>query len=292
MGDGGAMELYQLEYFRILCRCGSFTKASQELMVTQPAISIAMKKLEEEYGELIDRKQKRFTLTETGERLFKWAISIHKEVTNMSKELSAEFKNKRETIKIALPMPLCPELTTALTTTFVNEHPDISIELLQKGPHTISSDLMSRTIDIGVLGKDMLHPMLQYQDYGNVEFYACFSPEHRFNEADRITPDMLREETILLSQSVSSISAPIRAYFDRHGIQPKCDYYNILPEETRKLAQRGSGIAFGPKAAGEAHSAPLLPPLYCELVVAWFEGPLTSQERALIDFIVGSARMV
>lgn len=254
-------------------------------MVTQPAISIAVKKLEEEYGELIDRKKKTFTLTQMGESLLKWAVSIHKKVTNMSMELGADFRNERETIKIALPLPLCPELLNALVTTFVNEHPDISVELLQKGPQGITNELVSRTIDIGVLCKDMLHPMLEYKDYKKVEYFACFSPEHRFNQYDRITPDMLRDETIILSQTMNSISVPIREYFDRHQIQPKCDYYNILPEETRKLARRGTEIGFAPEYVKEKNSVPLSPPLHCELVVAWFRGSLTRQEQELIDFI-------
>ena len=280
------MDLYQLEYFRVLCKFGSFTKASQALMVTQPAISIAVKKLEEEYGELINRKSKGFALTQVGEILLKWSESIHKEVTNMSMELNPEFQNKRKTVKIALPLPLCPELITELVTSFVQTHPDISIQMLQKGHIAIANDLVGRAIDVGVLCKDMLHPMLAWKDCRKVEFYACFSPNHRFSQCDYITPDMLADETLILSRTASSISGPIQAYFDRFNINPNCEFPEILPEDARKLAGQGAGVAFRPKHIKDKYSAPLSPPLYCELVVAWLKGNETKPVKELIDFIV------
>jgi DNA-binding transcriptional LysR family regulator len=259
-------------------------------MVTQPAISIAIKKLESEYGELINRKSKTFALTQMGERLLKWAVSIHKEVTNMSRELRTDFPTRRETIKIALPMALCPELMTGLATTFVNQHAEISIQILQKGHLSIVNDLINRTVDVGVLCKDMLNPMLESKNYRAVEFYAFFSNEHRFNTYDSITPEMLKDEVVLSSQTVNSISAPLQNYFLRHNIQPDCVYYDILPEDARKMAQRGTEIAFGPKYAGVKNSAPLSPPLYSELAVAWLKGTTTRQEEYLIDFIVESGQ--
>jgi len=279
------MELYQLEYFRILCKRGSFTEASRELMVTQPAISTAVKKLEAEYGELIDRKSKTFALTAAGESVLRRAVAIHREVTEMGIELGSDLSVRREDVKIAFPIPLCPELMTGLATAFVHRHPEITIQILQKGHISIANELLGRTIDVGILCKDMLRPGLDFADYRAVEFYAFFSPKHRFSQAEVITPEMLSGETIVFSRSANSISGAIQSYFDTNGIRPNCVYRNILPEDARKMARRGTEIAFGPKYAGGGNSAPLSPPLYCELAVAWLKGGKTKQETELIDFI-------
>ncbi|MBE6017611.1 MAG: LysR family transcriptional regulator, partial [Lachnospiraceae bacterium] len=70
------MELYQLDFFRILCKHGNFTSASDELNVTQPAVSTAVKKLEEELGKpLIDRNDKGFALTRAGEIVLGHAVN-------------------------------------------------------------------------------------------------------------------------------------------------------------------------------------------------------------------------
>ena len=78
------MELYQLEYFRVLCKYGSYTSASQELNVSQPAISMAIRKLEDECGgDIINRDSKNFALTPKGEVLQSWAVKIHNDVDSL-----------------------------------------------------------------------------------------------------------------------------------------------------------------------------------------------------------------
>lgn len=105
------MELYQLEYFRVLCKHGSYTSASQELNVSQPTISMAVKKLEEECGgDIIDRKRKSFALTKKGETLLTWAVVIHNDVESMLQAIDTFSTRQRELIRLAFPIPLCPEL--------------------------------------------------------------------------------------------------------------------------------------------------------------------------------------
>ena len=83
------MELYQLECFRVLCKHGNFTTASDELMVTQPAVSMAVKKLEEEFGAtLLNRLDRGFTLTQAGENVLRRAIAIHNETNALRQELA------------------------------------------------------------------------------------------------------------------------------------------------------------------------------------------------------------
>lgn len=62
------MEFYQLQYFEILCKYKSYTMAAQELNVTQPTVSIAVRKLEKELGVfLVEKNSRDFRLTPAGE---------------------------------------------------------------------------------------------------------------------------------------------------------------------------------------------------------------------------------
>lgn len=280
------MELYQLEYFRVLCKHGSYTNASQELMVTQPAISKAIKKLEEEYGELINHQSKTFALTSLGNVLLNGAVTIHNEIVILNLAMNTNSQKQQEIIRIGLTLPLCPDLIDSLVHHFISQHTDTSLNFFQKGPVEIAEGLINKTIDIGIVTKDMLNPMLESKDYKKLEYWACFSHEHKFNYCESITPEMLKDEDLILPIKISSLSKGIHNYLLSNSIEPNCLLYDILPGDTPQLARQGIGIAFSPKHICMLNSAPLQPPLNIDLVVAWRKGvKLTYQEQELISFI-------
>lgn len=288
------MELYQLEYFRILCKYRNFTSASEELGVTQPAVSTAVKKLEEEYDvELIDRDSKAFLLTQVGEMVLRRAITIHNEVTSMREELNANFSKKREVVRLAIPFTMCPGLLPELLSNYAVQNKAISLILQQKGHAAIAQGLVNRSIDIGVFSKDLVNPLLEQREYTRIEFYAAFSPEHRFNECETVTPDMLKEETLIFAKASKTIPGYIQKYLEDNGITPSKLFHDGFSDGNVHIAQRGQGIALAPRHIAGEHRAPLSPPLYCDLVVAWNgKNSLTKEQQDLIDFLIDNASVL
>lgn len=73
------MDLKQLEYFLACARCGSLTKAAEELYTTQPHVSLVIKSLERELGvSLFDRRTRGVELTEDGNRIYAYAVNAWK----------------------------------------------------------------------------------------------------------------------------------------------------------------------------------------------------------------------
>ncbi len=283
------MELYQLEYFRILCKYGNFTSAAEELMVTQPAVSMAVKKLEEEYNvELIDRDSKAFALTPAGETVLRRAVAIHNEVAGMRQDLNAGFFKKREVIRLAIPVTMCPAVLPELLSNYVVRNNSISLNLLQKGHLPIVKGLTDRSIDIGIFGNDFGdNVLLEYKEFARVELYAAFSPEHRFNNVERVTPEMLNEETLIFSKVFKTIPEYIRKYLDKHNIEGNREFHDGYPDDNVRLAQQGLGVVFTPAHIAGPNCAPLSPPLYCDLIVAWNRKTgLTKEQGDLIDFLI------
>lgn len=283
------MELYQLECFRVLCKHGNFTSASEELAVTQPAVSMAVKKLEDEFGAaLINREDKGFRLTRAGEIVLRHAILIHNETTAIRQELGANVAKTREVIRLAAPLTMCAGFLPGLISDFVAEHPDVSLHLLQMGHAAIAEGLANRTLEIGILSKDMVNPLLQYRDYVKVEIVAAFAPEHRFNGAESVTPEMLMDETLIFSRSPNKVPGYIRRYFSELGIvKPRCVFHNVMPAGCAQIARRGTGVALVTQSVAGENWAPLSPPLFCQLTVAWNKKETPTEEmKTLIDFFV------
>ena len=285
------MELYQLEYFRILCKYGNFTSASEELIVTQPAVSMAVKKLEEEFGvELIDRDSKAFSLTQMGEVVLTHAIAIHNEVTNLRSELHAGFSKKREVIRLAVPFTMCPALLPELLSNYMLHNQTVTLHLLQKGHAAIAKGLADRSIDVGIFSKDIVNPLLMQRDFIKMEIFASFSPEHPFNQAEKITPDMLKDETLIFSKVSNSPPGYIRKWLEEHQVAFHKKFHDGFPDGNVRLAQQGCGVALAPRHIAGEYCAPLSPPIYCELVVAWNgKNDLTQEQEDLIDFLIQNA---
>lgn len=281
------MELYQLEYFRVLCKYGSYTSASQELNVSQPTISMAVKKLEEECGgDIIDRKRKVFTLTQKGEALLTWAVVIHNDVESMLQALGSFSTRQREIVRLAFPIPLCPELMTDVIPAFSQHHSDVAMHILQAGHTSIVSDLMNGSVDLGIFCEDTATTALDWKPYKTLEYWACFSPEHPFNQYDAITPEMLQGETLIIPKGENSLTKVLRYYFEDAQIKANIVTEDVFPDDIWKLGKQGKGIVFVPKHKHGIHCAPLSPPLLCPLVVGWRKNEkLTQQKKELIAYI-------
>src|SRR5690554_1353783 len=92
------MNVFQLKYLKALVQYGSLSVASENLQITQPALSLQIAKLEDEYGfKLVDRRNRPLKLTPEGEIFYEKAILILKlvdELKQVSYEMGEEVKGK------------------------------------------------------------------------------------------------------------------------------------------------------------------------------------------------------
>lgn len=128
------------------------------------------------------------------------------------------------------------------------------------------------------------------RDYTRVEVYAAFSPKHRFNSFEKVTPEMLKDETLIFSKVSTAPPGYIRKYLDEHSVEARKEFHDGFPDGNVKRARSGNGVAFAPKHIAGENCAPLSPPLYCDLVVAWNgKNNLTQEQQELINFLVENA---
>lgn len=287
------MELYQLEYFCELCRCGSFTKTARTFHVTQPAITAAIKKLEQEFGaHLFDHRSKFFNLTPMGKTLRRHAETICSEVEAAKADMARYHKYQQEVIKFGMPMTLCPLIWSVLTSEYVSNSMAPWPLISQAAPEYIADAITMGSLDLGIICAELAYPELETEYVCTVELWAFFSPEHKFNHVRAIRPEMLSGERLLLPGKPIGIAKCIHAYLSAHSIDAQClGIGNVMPNDARPLANAGDGIAFLEKHTPSESSAPLDPPMLVDLVLAWRSDKiLTKAEREFANFIISCAR--
>lgn len=287
------MDIQQLIYFSTAARCGSFTKAATQLNVSQPTISIAIKKLEKELDiPLFEEKKKPLTLTSIGERILERSNQIIKEYNNILLEAKDSSIMQPTVIRLGIPLTLFNNLLLCITRDFLPKHPNCQLKIYQYGVETIREKIANDELDVGIICQFTESENVDSVPLKPLEFLAYFSPEHPFSKEEVITPALLDSQSVLLADVAQNhIEEHIHRYIDEHQIQVTFSGHGMLfPHTLIQLAEENIGITFlesdFSKNKYRVMSAPLDPPLTLPLAVGWNKKKyISAAQKQLIRFI-------
>lgn len=124
------MDILKLRYFLVVARCENMTKAAESLHVAQPAISQAIKKLDDELGvKLFDRVGRNIQLSDTGKLFYSKVEPLVKALDDIPQILTTEVGKKSKTIKVNISA--VPELVTSIIADYKENNPEINFVLSQ-----------------------------------------------------------------------------------------------------------------------------------------------------------------
>jgi DNA-binding transcriptional LysR family regulator len=144
------VNLQNLQYLAAVVREGHFTRAAAACGVSQPTLSAGIRRLEEEVGFPVVRRERRYEgLTPEGERVHAWALQILADVDGLTGEIGAMHGGLRGAVRIgAIPTSL-PSLTV-LTQPLTEAHPDATVSIHSLNSRQIERGLHEFELDVGV----------------------------------------------------------------------------------------------------------------------------------------------
>ena len=140
----------KLEAFIALAKARHFGRAAEELGITQPTLSAAIKQLEDQRGVMLVQRGSRFQgLTPEGEQVLVWARRITGDVRTMKEEMRAARRGLSGRLKIAA-IPTALAMVARLTTPFREKHPGVTFSVLSRTSIEVLSLLGNFDIDAGI----------------------------------------------------------------------------------------------------------------------------------------------
>ncbi|MCC8057004.1 LysR family transcriptional regulator [Cloacibacillus sp.] len=278
------MELFQLRYFLTVAKYENFSKAAEELLISQPSISKAIKMLETELGvSVFERKGKRVTLNNAGKALRERLNGIMSTLDNLQNELSVAAGAKQSTIifNVLTASSLLPDILLK----FKKEYPLINFHLIQKSVATkfdlcITSTLPDTLLNNGilVLGEDIK--------------LAVPLTSH-FSLYDSVDLRDLRQENFMLLNKGYTLRTITSHFFDLCGYSPNIAFESDNPHVIRDLVEAGLGISLWPELSWgkiRHHRAKLLhiknPTCRRNIFVTWPDKKKISPEAQIfLNFI-------
>lgn len=173
------MIIQQLEYIKAVDKYGHFGKAAEACGVTQPTLSLMIKKMEEELDvRIFDRDSYPIVATEAGRKIIdKAGVVLYNlnqipEITKSEKELASG------EVKIAMTSTIAPVLIPGMFKYIVKEYPSVQPIIQERFSETIIGMLKKAEIDMGILLSSVNDPELLEIPLYQEKFLAYVSPEH------------------------------------------------------------------------------------------------------------------
>lgn len=176
------MELRHLRYFLSIVKLGSFTKASDELCITQPTLSHQVRQLEEELGcELLDRSARRIRLTNAGEIFAEFANRSIKEVDN-GKVAIQEFQHLRlGSLVFGVISSFINSLLPPVLSRFHAEYPGIQLRVLELPTGELERQVREGELAFGLAyGPAAATDHVHWEELFKEELALIVSPQHEF----------------------------------------------------------------------------------------------------------------
>lgn len=193
------MDIKHLQYFIEVAKANSFSKAADNLFITQPTISKMIKNLERELGvTLFDRSKKNLVLTDAGSIILEQAKLIDGGFHSLESAIDDLIKLKKGQIRIGLPPIFDANFFPELFGRFHEKYPDVTFQLLEKGSKKIEDDVENNILDIGVIVLPTNNEIFRHLPFLEEDLMLIIPPSHSLADKEQIDLIELRDEDLIL----------------------------------------------------------------------------------------------
>jgi len=215
------LNLKQLEAFYLVVKRKSFTRAAEELNVTQPAVTIQVKSLEKSLNlKLIQQAGRRMQLTEAGDLLYQYAEKIFDLVSDVKEKMKDFKKLMRGTLQIGTTKNYARYIMPSLLSTFQKRFPRIKVILDEGNSEDMAKSVLEMKNELALIAELNLDRKIKSIFFLTVEFVLVASPEHRFSQRKSISLRELNGEPVILREKGSGLRAAVLRKFQEYGIWP------------------------------------------------------------------------
>lgn len=295
------LNLKQLKAFYFVAKHLSFTKAANDLFITQPAVTMQIDNLEQHCEtRLFTREKNKLTLTEAGAILYSYAEQIMRLAFEAEQAIKNLKVNPEGVLRIGTTKTFARYLMPPHILKFHEAFPKIRIQLDEGSSQEMATSLLYGRNDLAVVGRIPYDPGLEsipFPSYESDELVVVLPPGHPLTRRSGLTLGDIRREPLLLRERGSGTRHVILQRFEDQGIAP-----NILLEAgnvdfIKDLVQRGAGIGILGRMSieeevrrGSLTAVPLQSEgfvIHIDLLVPR-EGYRPVAVRAFLDFLLGS----
>src|SRR5436309_3055905 len=242
------MDTRQLAAFCAVVERKSFSQAAERLGVTQPAVSLQIRSLEQRLGRrLLDRSGRRVEPTEAGLRLYTSAQRLLALEESLLEEIS-EVDEGALTGTLELGASTGPGGTVVplLLCEFSERHPELRVRLTVSDTQTVVDRVADRELELGIVGAGRRHRGVAFEPFFSDEVVLACPPEHPF-AGKTISLDQLKTQPLIVMQEGAGVRQVIEDELRKAGTRLRDLDVRLelgLQESARSAVLAGHGVTF------------------------------------------------
>ena len=236
------LTLRQLSVFEAVARHLSFSRAAQELHLTQPAVSMQVKHLEQNVGiPLFEQLGKKIYLTEAGRELAHYSRMIAQQLTEVEAVLGELKGLKRGKLKISVA-GTANYFAPRLLATFSHRFPAATVSLTVTNRQTLLRQLEHNDMDMAIMGRPPDGLDLTAESFMDNPLVVIAPINHHLVRKNPIPLARLENETFLIREEGSGTRMAMSRFFDEHGIKFQAGMEMSSAEAIKQAVQAGLGL--------------------------------------------------
>lgn len=241
------MLLHSLKVFLAVANEKSFSRAAEKMLRTQPAISLAVQRLESEIGEkLIDRSAKDLLLTDAGKIVVDFARRFQNLEADMQNALAELRDNSAGRLIIGANESTSLYLLGHIER-YRRQFPRIKVQVRRSLSSKMPDALIDGDLELGVISYDPTDERLDSTVIYTDHLSFVVAPEHRFASRETVAISELDMETFIAHNVASPYRDVVLKEFQRHKVPLNMDVEMPTIETIKKMVQRNEGVAFLPR---------------------------------------------
>ena len=253
------MDTRQLAAFCAVVERKSFSQAAERLGVTQPAVSLQIRSLEQRLGRrLLDRSGRRVEPTEAGRRLYASAQRVLAAEEHLLEDLDADDEGAiTGTLELGASTGPGGTVVPLLLCEFQEQHPELGVRLTVSDTQTVVDRVAGRELELGIVGAGRRHRGVAFEPFFSDEVVLACPAEHRF-AGKTVSLDDLKGEKLIVMQDGAGVRQVIEDELRKAGMRLRDLDVRLelgLQESVRSAVVAEHGIAFISRLAIEADLA-------------------------------------
>lgn len=277
------MNIKSLTYFAEVAREKNFTRAANNLHLSQPALSKVIKNLEIELGiSLIDRSAKHFKLTNQGEIFFE---NTKKSLYNINRELDKLYSTINSTkgkLIVGIPPIISTVFFPPIISKFRHKYPDIDFIIIEEGANSIKDKVNESEVDIGIVMLPIEDENLKTIKIISSESVFIVNNQHRLAIKDKVSIKELKNEDFISLDENYMLYDKLKLICKEAGYEPNIVYKSSQWDFIIEMVSYNQSVALLPKPIVDMFKNKNIKGLYIENPeIPWDIGIVIKKDRYL-----------
>lgn len=225
------MDIHKLKVFIAVYKNRSFSKAAEELLISQPTVTEHIRYLENFLKvKLFDRLGKNVLPTETGKLLFEKASNLIESFNNLKDEIKQELSGEIKIFASSVPGSyILPEILI----NFLNLHPEFVVNLHVSDSREVIKKIIEDEGLIGFVGTKLSDKSLEYRVFQKDEIILVGAKNYKIPQ--KITLENLKDKKIIIRESGSGTRREIEKFFEKSNISMENLKVNLILQNNEAI---------------------------------------------------------